>query len=290
MNRARVLAAAFAGLVTGAHAGTAARSPPDSSGITRVARLPDRVTPGAETHVIRYPSGGALVDGFLIRPRGRAGRLPLLVFCRGGITGGSRIRQPTLAWLARLACRGGFVVAATQYRRDDSLGGEDVHDVVRLAEAATREPGVEAGPPCLLGVSRGGTQALLAVHRGLRARAVAVVGAPFDLAEAHRRSGPMRRRTLERALGGPPAEGSPLWIERSPSTWAEEIATPLLVLHGDRDPVVPIGGARRVTDRLQAAGRTCRLVAFEGAGHLLDRGDQPRRRDQEILDWFAAHR
>lgn len=57
------------------------------------------------------------------------------------------------------------------------------------------------------------------------------------------------------------------YAERSPVSYAAEIDTPLLVMHGDSDPVVPLATSVELVERIRAAGGDGELVVFEGEGH-----------------------
>jgi acetyl esterase/lipase len=46
---------------------------------------------------------------------------------------------------------------------------------------------------------------------------------------------------------------------------------PVHVVHGERDTLTPLSGARRFCDRVVAGGGTCELVVYPGVGHLLTR-------------------
>jgi acetyl esterase/lipase len=46
---------------------------------------------------------------------------------------------------------------------------------------------------------------------------------------------------------------------------------PVHIVHGDRDTLTPLAGARRFCDRVVARGGTCELVVYPGVGHLLTR-------------------
>ena len=46
---------------------------------------------------------------------------------------------------------------------------------------------------------------------------------------------------------------------------------PTHIVHGDRDTLTPLSGARRFCDRVLAGGGVCELVVYRGVGHLLTR-------------------
>jgi acetyl esterase/lipase len=46
---------------------------------------------------------------------------------------------------------------------------------------------------------------------------------------------------------------------------------PVHIVHGERDTLTPLGGARRFCERVQSGGSRCELVVYPGVGHLLTR-------------------
>lgn len=76
-------------------------------------------------------------------------------------------------------------------------------------------------------------------------------------------------RFYNRSLVGPVE----LYAQRSPITAAATLSRPLLLLHGDADPVVSVGQSRRFAAVANAAGATVELVVYEGEGHSWKRPD-----------------
>lgn len=75
----------------------------------------------------------------------------------------------------------------------------------------------------------------------------------------------------------------------SPSTYAEDIRTPLLILHSEDDLRCPISNAEDLFTRLRVLGRTVEFVRFPAEGHELSRSGSPFHRVQRfqvILEWF----
>lgn len=249
---------------------------------------------GCECLALTYRvPGGPAVEGFLLRPHELADPAPLLVFNRGGMGPSEALRPPLLGWLCGLARRGGYVAVAAQYRGAaggggvDELGGRDLDDVLALARWGRGQPGVQDAPPYMLGVSRGGGMTYMAIARGLRLAAAAVVGAPTDLGSLHEGFGPVRRRRMERVLGGTPAEAPEAYRLRSAEAWPERLRVPLLVLHGGRDPIIPAPQVAALVDALRTHQLPHRFELFPGGDHLLV--SRARQRDEAILGWFAEH-
>ncbi|MEV6973349.1 alpha/beta fold hydrolase [Kitasatospora sp. NPDC093806] len=151
-------------------------------------------------------------------------------------------------------------------------GGPDLDDVLYLLEGiAGQRAALGLEPPALFGVSYGAFLALLAAaHAPAEHVARCAVVAPFLsgarlLAEA---STPVRALTTR--LGG----GEPIADARGPRDvlqLAHRIGAPLLIVHGDRDEVVPVSQSRSLRHELLRIGRTegadFRYVEAAGAGH-----------------------
>ena len=58
---------------------------------------------------------------------------------------------------------------------------------------------------------------------------------------------------------------------------------PTLILHGDKDPLIPLGNGQNLASRIVGS----RLVVLEGAGHLLPL-ERPIETVNCILDFFSV--
>jgi dipeptidyl aminopeptidase/acylaminoacyl peptidase len=78
----------------------------------------------------------------------------------------------------------------------------------------------------------------------------------------------------------------------SPTTYAEDITTPLLILHSEDDLRCPIANAEELFAILRLLQRDVEFVRFPAESHELSRSGSPTHRImrfQTILDWFARH-
>jgi len=71
----------------------------------------------------------------------------------------------------------------------------------------------------------------------------------------------------------------------SPLLHATEKAAPVLMIHGDKDDLVPIEHSRKMLDALKQAKATADLLVLEGAGH----GLPGNKTGPALLDWFGKH-
>ncbi len=87
-------------------------------------------------------------------------------------------------------------------------------------------------------------------------------------------------------------EAPDVYLQMSPSTYAPNIATPLLILHSENDLRCPVGHAEDLFTILRLLGREVELVRFPEESHELSRSGSPVHRVQRfeiILDWFDRH-
>jgi dipeptidyl aminopeptidase/acylaminoacyl peptidase len=83
-----------------------------------------------------------------------------------------------------------------------------------------------------------------------------------------------------------------VYVKLSPSSYATNITTPLLILHSEDDLRCPIGNAEDLFTILRLLRREVEFVRFPVESHELTRAGSPVHRQlrfEVILDWFARH-
>jgi acetyl esterase/lipase len=63
---------------------------------------------------------------------------------------------------------------------------------------------------------------------------------------------------------------------------------PTLLIHGDKDELVPISHSERYLKAMQDAKATCELIVMKGAAHGF-LGDQGTQAETALLDWFEKY-
>jgi dipeptidyl aminopeptidase/acylaminoacyl peptidase len=82
-----------------------------------------------------------------------------------------------------------------------------------------------------------------------------------------------------------------LW-QQSPIAHAENITTPLLILHSENDFRVPISDAEQFFAVLRRMGKTVSFVRFPREGHELSRSGELKHRIERLtrmVDWFDRY-
>ncbi len=171
-------------------------------------------------------------------------------------------------------------------------GELDVSDVAAVI-AHAYDTGLAAPErTVLIGGSAGGFTVLgvLRHHAGLVA--AAVVAYPVaDLADLAERSHRFERHYTRSLIGEPPAPPAidERSRDRSPTWFADRITTPLLVLHGEDDPVIPVGQSRVLVERMRVAGATVELIVYPGEGHGFRQREHQVDEYQRIAAFLSRH-
>lgn len=245
-----------------------------------------------EAQRIVYASDGLKIEGYLLQPARREGRLPVIVFARGGNRNFGEIGMAQMLDMAGWARRG-YIVLATNYRGSsrsegqDEYGGADVNDLLALFETARTLPHADTANMYLIGVSRGGMMVFRAIAEGAPVRAAAVVGGAADL-HANAQGRPQMAAIYSELMPDHAAEAANRFCRRSAVCWPEKITVPVLLLHGEADWRVDVADARRLAEGLKTAGRPHDLVVYPGDDHPLN-ANMADAWDR-ALNLFAANR
>ena len=91
----------------------------------------------------------------------------------------------------------------------------------------------------------------------------------------------------EHTLIGPWPEAEDLYRERSPINHVEMLSTPMLVLQGAEDVIVPPAQAELMVGALRAKGLPYAYLLFEGEQHGFRKADTIRRAAEAELSFYA---
>jgi dipeptidyl aminopeptidase/acylaminoacyl peptidase len=170
-------------------------------------------------------------------------------------------------------------------------GTVDYEDVMAAIETAIeRYDFVDADRLGVLGGSYGGFMTSWIVSHTNRFRAACSERAVNNLVSAYGSSDLFW--AFAGQFGSFLYEDLEAWVERSPSTYAEHIETPLLIMHSENDLRCPIEQGEHLFVTLRLAGKPVEMVRFPSEGHELSRAGSPRhrvRRFEILLEWFDRH-
>lgn len=266
-----------------------------------VASAQQPLPPGISTsRNIEYVRGGAPRQTLDIYFPDKVERpLPLIVWIHGGAwRGGGKERPPALPLLAD-----GFVVASITYRfsQDAPFPAqiEDCKAAIRWLRAHAKEFNIDPARVGVWGSSAGGhLVAMLGtagdvqawekgenLDQSSRVQAVCDWFGPADLLTMGAQSGPGSRIQHDapdspesRLIGGAVQESKDKGRAASPLSHVTGDDPPFLIMHGDRDPLVPHQQSVALNGALKKAGVDSTLKTLEGSGH----GDGAFRRPDSL--------
>ena len=246
-------------------------------------------------------SSGRQVHSWLVLPPGfdETKKYPLVLQIHGGPFASSMDAQH-VRWSPSLLAAPGYVVLMTDYTGSvgygeefsRAIGGDPLKtpalDLLEAADVAIeRYPYIDGERQAATGASYGGhlvnwLQATTTHFKTLVGHAGLV-----DLEGQYSSSDGIYHREIMN--GGPPWGDSAVWREQSPSTYADQFATPILLTIGEKDYRVPVNqtiAAWSYVQRKQVPGR---LLVFHDANHWIMNGEEARFFWQEVHDWLAGY-
>lgn len=215
--------------------------------------------------------------------------LPLVVWIHGGgWTSGSKKHCPATPLLSR-----GYAVASIDYRlSQEALFPAQIHDckaAVRWLRANAKKYNLDPNRIGVWGSSAGGHLAALLgmtgdslAFEGLldtqdvssRVQAVCNWFGPSDFVSLASQSGPdshmdhnAPNSPESRLLGGPLPTRMAAAKVASPITHVSHNVPPFLIMHGDKDPLVPHQQSIQLHNALDLSGVKSQLVLLKGVGH-----------------------
>ncbi|HMJ74397.1 MAG TPA: prolyl oligopeptidase family serine peptidase, partial [Iamia sp.] len=264
--------------------------------------LPLTVTDIAAPEPITFPSAdGRTAHALLYRPASSSSegpadeRPPLVVMIHGGPTAAAR---PMLDLRTQLWTTRGFAVVDVDYggstgygrpyRRllDDAWGVVDVEDCIAAARFLEAEGIVDGDRMVIRGGSAGGLTTLAALCTSDVFAAGTSLYGVTDLAALARDTHKFESRYLD-GLVGPWPEAETTYAERSPMNLLDGLTTPVLVLQGADDMVVPPSQAEAVVAAVAAKGLPHAYLLFAGEGHGFRQGSTIVRSLQAELAFYG---
>jgi len=168
----------------------------------------------------------------------------------------------------------------------EDWGGQDYLDIMAAVDEVCQRPYVDATRMGLHGYSYGGFMSAWIVGQTARFRA-AVVGAPcIDLPSFYGTSD-IGLSFGEVQWGGTRQDAFEAYVKHSPLTYAPQVETPVLLLHGEADHRCPIEQSEQYFVALKRLGKEVEFVRFPGCSHLFLRFAHPKLR-QEYLERMKA--
>ncbi|MDA1015094.1 MAG: S9 family peptidase [Planctomycetota bacterium] len=241
-------------------------------------------------------SAGETVQSFVILPPGHRAETPapFINVVHGGPHGvwGDEFH---FRWNAQLFASPGYVVAFPNFQGSTSWGhdfaqriqGEwskrPFEDVMAITDHLIDSGLVDGNRMAAAGGSYGGyIMSWMAGHTD-RFRCLVNHAGVYNTLSMYASDATQGR---ERCFGGEPWSGLEAIDDCNPARFAENMATPMLVIHGEQDYRVPVTQGLECYGVLQAKGVPSRLVHFPDENHWVLKPHNSIRWYQEVFDWI----
>ena len=250
----------------------------------------------------KAPDGHA-VQGWIVRPPAGATRAtPLAVEMHGGphvMWGPGEASM----WLEYQSLAGaGYTVFFSNPRGSEGYGFEHkkaIHrnwgdlpmgDVLAGADSVIARGWADANKQVITGGSYAGYLTAWIVGHTNRFKAAVAQRGVYDMTNWWGMANTWR--LYESEFAAVPWENHELAWKASPIAYAGQIQTPLLLLHGELDYRVGLGGVQTLFRMLKAQGKETELVLYPREGHEVTRSGEPHHRVDHmlrIIDWFDRY-
>lgn len=231
---------------------------------------------GRDWEEVEFPStGGAVVQGWLLRPSGQ-GPFATVLYTHGGPTS---VQQPVFTRMCQSWSDLGYAVLSVNYRGSTTfgesfrealtgrIGGPDVDDVVAAHRWLVDEGIADPARVIKSGYSYGGYLTLQALGTHPDLWAAGVAGAPVaDYVMEYEHLNDVLKAFSHSMFGGTPDELPAAYRAASPLTYVDDVTAPLFISQPENDTRTPLPPVQAYVDALQRRAHPVVLDLLRG-GH-----------------------
>lgn len=239
-----------------------------------------------EAYEIAYMSDGHRVSGYMLSPQS-PGPHSIIIFNRGGNRDFASLSPYTMANYCGVLASEGYLILASNYRDADEFGGAELNDVLKLIDIAPSIAGADTSRIGMLGWSRGGMMAYMAMARTTRLKAVAIGNGPSDLSQVLEDRPGLEANVLAECIPDYFANKEEELRKRSVVHWIDELDADcsLLLLAGSADNHVDVSHAKRMAELLSDTEMDYTLKVYD-TDHFF--GGMKAIMHEELLEFFEA--
>ena len=164
-----------------------------------------------------------------------------------------------------------------------------VKDLISLVEWLKTDKNVDVSKIAVMGGSYGGFMVLLAIshYPNLWAAAVDIVGIS-SLRTFLKTTSPWRKKLREDEYGTIEKDGE-FFEQIDPLNHADQITSPLMVIHGVNDPRVPIEESEQMVNKLKKRDHPVTYIRIKEEGHKLVKLESQKYAYSQLADFLEKY-
>ena len=233
-----------------------------------------------------YESDSEEVEGYLAYPKVIDDKLPLIIWNRGGNLKEGAIDEFLASGMYGEIASWGYVVMASQYRKNEEFGGSDVNDILNLIPLAENLPFCNTDLIGMEGWSRGGLMAYKVLSLTERIKCAVIVSGLANLLRWKKDRSKLSLIYPHIFDESKESETDEQLSARSAVMFADKISskTAVLLIHGTDDTIVPHSDSVEMKELLTGSDRIVELQLINEGDHYL----RKFRKEVSVLrrNWF----
>jgi dipeptidyl aminopeptidase/acylaminoacyl peptidase len=269
--------------------------------LTRLNPIAEETIVVSPTERIKYTAPDGWAIGAFFNPPAtptEKGKPPLALLVHGG---------PSSAWvdtwsggyLTQLLCGAGYAVLRPNPRGSmgygvtfadavlGDMGGKDFDDLLAGVDEVVRRGLADGERVAILGWSYGGFMVAWAVSQTTRFKAAMMGAGVSDYHSFHAQTNIPDWDM--RFLRADPLEHPDAYRARSAITYAKNVTTPTLILHGEKDLCVPVNQAYAFHAALRERNVPVEMVVYPREGHGVQEREHAQDMEERILRWLKTY-
>ncbi len=167
------------------------------------------------------------------------------------------------------------------------MGGKDFEDLMRGVDEAVARGLADPDRLAIAGWSYGGFMTAWGVTQTTRFKAAMMGAGISDYHSFHAQTN--IQAWDERFLMATPNEQPEVYRQRSPITFARNVTTPTLIIHGEKDPCVPVNQAYAFYHALRERGVPVELAVYPREGHGFAERDHVAEWVERMIGWMERY-
>lgn len=213
---------------------------------------------------------------------------PLILYfhCRGGSASANVFfTEVEFKALSKKITQRGYIVAIPEYGTDSWFNEAGENITLKMLDFLNKELNI-APKHYVIGSSMGGGAALVfAAKHKEKVKAVCDIFGVTDYVRFYNEG--RYQDSISKAYGGAPSDKSQIYQDRSAINHIDDLKNiPILVIHGDKDTIVPQWNSDLLVEKLKQAGGKVEYIIVTGKGH---HDSVLRNLDDKILSFLEKY-